>query len=266
MKRKPLPSLKPACAIAIGAPARLRALRAYVDAWNKNKAEGAGYITTLADWKAARKHCAGIAARYPDTAGRWGDAGRFAYQRHFYSQKFPFEVVGDATDRNRELNGSRDATGYYCDSFQNGLAIPVVLKYRRKVKHRDRDDRTNVLYCPAVRFTECEGVTSYPLDVYYDAGDAMRAAHGYAERAAEECREDDAKQRAEDDIYQARESIREARENVAALVADIRAAGALPAAICKVTRAALRMERTALHVALRTVKERRADYWSAVEN
>lgn len=264
MKRKHLPSLTPVANIRIGAPDRLRVLRAYVAAWN---APGSGYNSPLESWRVARGFCNSIALRSGSpTSGRWAPDHEGAPRgRPFYSDAFPFDVVGDATDRNIALNGyGPGATGYYCDSQYWETAIPVVCKYRRKEMHGE--ERTHVVYVPGVRFTEGDGVTCYPLDVYENQRDAMRAAHSYAERIAESERKSDAEQRAEDDIEEARDAIKEARAAVHALIVDLKSTGALPAALCGAIAARIKEERRAVWSALKTIKERRRNPWSAVEN
>lgn len=267
MKRKHLPSLAPVANIRIGAPDRLRVLRAYVAAWN---APDSGYNSPLESWRVARGFCNSIALRSGSpTSGRWApDHEGAPRDRPFYSDAFPFDVVGDATDRNRELNGygGNQPTGYYCDSEYWETAIPVVCKYRRKGTHGDGEERTHVVYVPGVRFTEGDGVTCYPLDVYENQRDAMRAAHSYAERIAESERKSDAEQRAEDDIEEARDAIKEARAAVHALIVDLKQTGTLPAALCGAIAARIKQARAEVWDAIKTIRARRDNPWSAVEN
>lgn len=131
---------------------------------------------------------------YSDTIGQYGE-----------------ELSARADDRNCGLRHS----GWYADNFQNELIEPRVCRMR---------SARGTLYIPATRRTECDGTQHYIKDAElvprgsdesaHDAAirDAMRTADHYAEREAEDCREDDAKYQAEQQTEDCREEIHQARD------------------------------------------------------
>lgn len=120
-------------------------------------------------------------------------------------------------------------------------------------------------------------------ETFTDEMEAARAADRLAELYAELCRDDDAKDRAEQDIEQAHEEIATARAEHSQLCAEMRAAQRMqfdllapeyvpparlseraPSAICKALRAQLKELRGQVSEAIKTIKERRENYWTAV--
>lgn len=232
--------LRRAVSLRVSARARLAALKLYSEQWNARP------HATKIDWKTARTFTGGIAPRYPETAGRWGDddgrrdAHGAAYRMPFYSDAFPFEIVGEAGD-SAFMRTVRDTTGYYCDDYQDDACVPVVLAYRlpRRIA-RARGDMRRV-FVPGWKMTDCDGVTCYPLDTYttdardfadtVDCGraclpraarDAMHAAHHYAERIAEDEREYQERALLENEREECHATVRSVRRDTLALLRELR--------------------------------------------
>lgn len=113
--------------------------------------------------------------------------------------------------------------------------------------------------------------------------EAARDADYMAQAYAEECREHDAQFMAEQDIESARGEIAEARKAHSALCNEIRAVSRMqfslldgstpparlsghPSAICQALRASLRQLRKQAAQAIKVIKARRDDPWSAVSD
>jgi hypothetical protein len=114
---------------------------------------------------------------------------------------------------------------------------------------------------------------------------AARAANSLASRYSELCRDDDAKQQAEQDIESAKESIAVARAEHSELCAEMRRAQRVqfdlltpgdlpparlteraPSAICKALRKQLEQLRNEVVREIKTIRERRDNPWTAVSN
>lgn len=122
-------------------------------------------------------------------------------------------------------------------------------------------------------------------ETYSDEMECARAADRLAELYAELRRDDDAKDRAEQDIESARDDIAMLRAEHTQLAREMRLAQRVqfdlldasyvpparlsdraPSAICKALRAQLKQLRTDVQRAIKTIKARRDNYWTAVES
>lgn len=92
--------------------------------------------------------------------------------------------------------------------------------------------------------------------------DCANAAQRLAERFAEDCREDDARRSAEEDIKEAQESIRGARAAHSALAPAAKYLSGPPLAAVKSELARFRAD---VRQARKIIAKRRDNYWSAVE-
>ena len=113
--------------------------------------------------------------------------------------KWPGNDLGDAYEVTR-----LDNTGWFSDNFQDGLVKGRVVSLRTPKGTR---------FYPGIYYTNCEGVTVYMNDYFTGedgAEEAARRADHYAEKDAEQCREDDAE-------YQADQRIGELKEEYHAL-------------------------------------------------
>lgn len=176
-----------------------------------------------------------------------------SYAKPYYCMSWMgLREVGKA----HELNQWIKHTGWFADSFQDGLIIGYVLQ----LPARENTPR----YIPAYYSTDSDGVTIYPLDWYEDAEEAARAADRYAEIYAEECREysakDQAEQQIEDCHEEAQNAISEFHEIKIALKGET-----LPAKICDITKSELMELREEVTKQISRINELKANFWIAVE-
>lgn len=160
-----------------------------------------------------------------------------------------------------------DHTGWYADNYQDALIVGHVCRMRSP---------RGTLYIPATRNTDCDGTVHYFGDVErvpkgateeeHDSAcrEAARSADHYAEKEAEECREDNAKWQAEEDIRQAREEIHSINQTTLSLIREIKQHGkkytpAVCIALASTIRAGLRDRAEQFKI----IKAREEDYWSA---
>jgi hypothetical protein len=174
--------------------------------------------------------------------------------RAFYVDNFGgFRIVGDSG----EVNTRQGHNGWYCDIWQEETVTGVVLQ----MPARNGEPR----YFPAVKWSDREGVTLYPLDIYDNKEDAARAADHIAERIGEEEREYSLKDRAEQDIEDAREEIKAAREERRALVAEMKQQdrNAARPAICAALRKQLADLKRQSRKAWKLIQERTENPYTA---
>lgn len=160
-----------------------------------------------------------------------------------------------------------DHTGWYADNYQDELIVAHVCRMRCP---------RGTLYIPATRNTGCDGTVHYINDAelvprgateeQHDQAcrEAARSADHYAEREAEECREENAKYQAERDIEEARAEIHGINKFVLALLGEIKAAGAdFTPAICTALRAEVQQYLRDRAEQFKIIKAREEDYWTA---
>jgi len=166
-----------------------------------------------------------------------------------------------------------EGDGWYADNWQNALIVGHVVKLRSP---------RGTLYIPATRNTDCDGTTHYladaervPRGASEDEHDnacreAARSADHYAEREAEEAREDDAKWQAEQQIEMARARIHEINQQALALLAETKPARtkkpAYGPAVCEALRTRVRALLADRARQFSIIGEREANYWSACPN
>lgn len=239
--------------------------------------------TTAQRLQAACVTTAKLAKNYPDSApySDWRNnverpfkrqpaAGRWARDytgpkagRPYYIDSLEatgWRMTGDASDVLRNAGAWRAADGcnWYADNYQYAVIKSAVLQL---------PSRAGVpVYIPATYCTDWDGATCYPLDRYDTPEDAARAAAGYAEKEAEESREYYAKDRAEQDITEAREQIHRINAQALALAREIKQQGqAFSPAICSALHGRLLGFIADRREQFRTIAERQTNYWSAVE-
>ncbi len=158
--------------------------------------------------------------------------------------------------------------GWYADNYQDARIVAHVCRMRSP---------WGTLYIPATRNTDCDGTVHYFGDVErvpkgateeeHDSAcrEAARSADHYAEKEAEECREDNAKWQAEEDIRQAREEIHEVNKAVLALAREMKQYGPIlkPRYICEALRAQIAGYLRDRAEQFKIIKEREDNYWSA---
>lgn len=160
-----------------------------------------------------------------------------------------------------------DHNGWYADNNQDELIVGHVCRMRCP---------RGTLYIPATMRTDSDGTVHYFGDVErvpkgateeeHDSAcrEAARSADHYAEKEAEECREDNAKWQAEEDIRQARAEIHGINKFVLALLGEIKAAGAdFTPAICTALRAEVQQYLRDRAEQFKIIKAREEDYWTA---
>ena len=235
---------------------RLQAARVITAKLAKNYPNSAHYC----DW---RNNVARPFERQPG-AGRWArDYTGPKADRPYYIDSLEatgWRVTGDASDVLRNAGAWRAAgdCNWYADNDHSETIKSAVLQ----LPSRDGSP----VYIPATYCTAWDGATCYPLDRYDTPEDAARAAAGYAETEAAESRDYYAKDRAEQDISEAREEIHRINVQALALAREIKQQGrAFSPAICSALRGQLLEFIADRRAQFRTIAERQANYWSAVE-
>lgn len=159
-----------------------------------------------------------------------------------------------------------DAVGFYSDNYENDTIRGGVERIR---------GARFTLYVPVTYCTGWDGVTyhmanAYPVERgskeedHEDARrDAAALAYTIAEREAEQCREEDAKQRAAEDIADARAEIHNTNKQALALLAEIRGRE-FTDNICAALRHRLHEYLADRRRCFSIIREREANYWSAV--
>lgn len=160
-----------------------------------------------------------------------------------------------------------DHTGWYADNYQNELIVGHVCRMRTP---------RGTLYIPATMRTDSQGTVHYindaelvPRGANEDAHalarrEAARSADHYAEREAEEAREDNAKWQAEQDIEEAREVIHSINTAALLLIRETKQhPDGFTAAICHALRAQLHGYLAERAEQFKIIKAREEDYWTA---
>lgn len=148
--------------------------------------------------------------------------------------------------------------GWYTDSFQSESCFGIV--------YRLPNGRGFLAGYTDPWNSNKDGSGPHSLDwtcSYATPEEAARAGDSMAERYAEECREDDAKQQAEAAIEQEREDIKTARERFRHLAAGIRESRLAPA-VCDEMRSAIRGIRREIRDSVSRIRELQKDPWKAV--
>jgi hypothetical protein len=180
------------------------------------------------------------------------------------------DTLGDYLGDWGEFSGGgrmlRDTTGFYADSWCSDTIQGGVERIR---------SARGTYYVPVTYCTGWDGVTYYMADAEivprnsteadHDTAkhEAARSAYHYAEREAEQAREDDAKSRAEEQIADARAEIHDINKTARALLAEIRGRE-FTQNVCEALRHRLREYMADRRRCFAIIKEREEDYWSAV--
>ena len=148
-------------------------------------------------------------ARYPRRAGYYKEYNAINYGEKGQIFADNFDIVGEKIGDCHEILSPRMRnTGYYADSFQCGVIRGAIVKLKTA---------RGVYYIPATYCTEWEGVTLHMesaelvkkgLNEDCHEGARVRMAYlsdSYAEREAENAREEDAKFQAEQKIESLKE-------------------------------------------------------------
>ncbi|MDD3885139.1 MAG: hypothetical protein PHW66_09470 [Gallionella sp.] len=160
-----------------------------------------------------------------------------------------------------------DHNGWYSDTHYDALIVGHVCRMRCP---------RGTLYIPATLCTGWDGTVHYLGDAElvpkgateeeHDRAcrEAARSADHYAEREAEEAREDNAKSLAESDIEQAREEIHGINQTTLSLIREIKQHGkkytpAVCIALASTIKAGLRDRAEQFKI----IKAREEDYWTA---
>lgn len=197
---------------------------------------------------------------YP--AGRWApDYTGPKSDRPYYLDSLDamgWRQTGDASDILRKAYGNRAADGcdWYADNLQDAVIKSAVLQLPSR--------NGSPVYIPATYCTYWDGATCYPLDQYDTPEAAARVAAGYAERAAEESRDADARDAAEQQIEEKRAEIHEINRAALALIREVKAAGTFTPAVCSALRGALADYMNDRRAAFKRIDTLTADYWAAI--
>jgi hypothetical protein len=224
----------------------------------KKRASESQYIRT---WKEAR---------YPRRAGYYKEYNAISYGEKGQIFTDNFDIVGEKIADSHELIRLKH-TGYYSDSFQSGVIRGAIVKLKTA---------RGVYYIPATYCTEFDGVTLHMqsaeivekgLSEDCHEGARVRMAYlsdSYAEREAENAREDDAKFQAEQKIESLKEDKQRAREAARDLIKDIRAQrdrGEIAAGICSLLTRELMQLRQDIKNANAFIKDLKGNYWLSVD-
>lgn len=162
-----------------------------------------------------------------------------------------------------------DHNGWYADHYCDETIKGGVIKLRTA---------KGVLYIPVISWTNSDGITLYFNDaervprgsgeeVHEKAiNEAARSADHYAERVAEDSREYAAKDQAEQDISQARETIHETNKTALNLLKEIKQAGQFSPGICAALKTHLNGLLSTRADCFKTIEKLKNNYWLAVEN
>jgi hypothetical protein len=170
-----------------------------------------------------------------------------------------FRVVGDAHDIcKREGSRRVEHSGWYCNSLQDDLAIGFVAQMTA-VDGKPR-------FIAGVRTTDSCGEIVWPLEVFDDLLEAVSSADHQAERFAEDAREYEAKDRAEQEIEELREEIRANRTERHELVREMRRLkGAVESSIiCKALRGRIIQLKEESRKAHKRIAKLDDNFWEAV--
>jgi hypothetical protein len=185
-------------------------------------------------------------------------------QKYFVDSldQFPCKKWIDA-----EKTGARNISSWYADNMQHELITPAVV-FIRNPKALNDDDRDNagahIQFMPAIYWSDCDSATVY-ADVYDCMNEAAHAANRYAERVAEEGREEDAKYRAEEDIKTHREMIHELNREALPLIAELKAhPEGYAEPICKVIKNTLNDIMYQRAKAFQNIEKLEDNYWNAI--
>lgn len=146
-------------------------------------------------------------------------------------------------------------TGWYADNDQNDLYVGQVyqLPARNGVEQ----------YVPALVHSGYGTGTLYLGDVGPDKEQAARDADHYAQKEAEESREADAKDQAEQQILEAREEIHRINKEVLPALKDIKG-HKFSVPVCSMLRAGILEHLADRRNAFNTIKKLEANFWDAV--
>ena len=224
-----------------------------------------------------RKQAAACLTRNPT----WKAAHNWRYWKHFYLFGTPnnqrdekgamftdtVDQIGEYVGDYWKVNSLIDNTGWYSDNWQNETIKGGVCKLRTS---------KGVFYIPVVYYSDSDGTIHYLNDMEkvdkgakeYEhetaAREAARSANYYAEKLAEEAREYNAKDKAEQDISEARATIHAINKKALSLLAEIKKHGAFSPAVCVALREKLADYLRERGAQFRTIEKRQSDFWSAV--
>ena len=224
------------------------------------KAKAAEYPNIYPTWKRAFKS-------YPPRITR----GQKHYQNSVTLSKdktcyfcdtfddFPADYLGTANSVLPRL-----PHGWYADNFQEQTVRPHVLLMRVK----NRNGKKELVYLAGVDYSDWDGVIVF-VDIYHDCQeDAARAANYEAERIAEQCREDDARYQAEQQIEEKREELHQINKKTIALIKELKRGLSLKIsnypAICATVHESIQdaiEEKSEIYAKIAELKD---NYWSAV--
>lgn len=146
-------------------------------------------------------------------------------------------------------------TGWYADNDQHAMYVGQVyqLPARKGVEQ----------YVPAIRHSDYGTGTLFLGEITSDKGDAARWADQNAEKAAEESREYDAKDAAEQQIAEAREEIHVINRQVLPALKELKGARLTPA-ICSMVRGGISELLAERRAAFKKITKLQDDFWQAV--
>jgi hypothetical protein len=250
------------------------------------------YVATRRDYYA--RYAAGFPECYPHNVGNPLDWRKgFALTSY---KRFPSANAGWSQDRkqfytsNPENSGFRkvgsmetlrpnyrENSGWYCDSYQYETATGLVYQLPSRAGC--------MILVPCIHLSESgeyifamdESVTTERVTDEYDleeiAKDVVMTAHRNAERYAEDAREYDAKDRAEQQIETAREEIASARTMRRKIVAELRylrhllpASGEGFATVCESIVMRIDDLKQLSAKAYKRIAELESNYWSAIND
>lgn len=172
---------------------------------------------------------------------------------------FPGSIVGDAGDIVR-----MDYKGWYTDNDQRDTMTGAVIAIRNP--HKTDEDGAHKQYMPATYHSDWDSATVH--NEFYDCKDeAARAADHYAEREADQCREFDAKDQAEQQILTLREELHDLNREALPLIKEVKGyTWKYQGPVCDAIKEKLIRIIRERSEAFEKIAKLEDNYWSAVES
>jgi hypothetical protein len=229
--------------------------------------------TTEQKQKRAREIKYGKRSRYHKNSVSWSHEKTGVWCGALFSDRF----LGDAVDAHdvarAEHSRLADATGFYADCWCDNVVVPVVVKTRARFCVDRGKHKITTAYIPAVRFTDQDGVTSWPGDYMEAQMDAARLAYAYAEKVAEEARDYEARDRAQQEIEERHEHIKNTSQDIKSARAELQALkrarvcdGIDTSTLRKMLRAQIVTMRSSIKASLKRIQALEDNYWCSVEH
>jgi hypothetical protein len=159
-----------------------------------------------------------------------------------------------------------DHTGWYCDAFQDetlrGCVLQMPARNGKEIFLPAYEDPCNAgTYAVCFDWIEGERGSRWDKEDQQALRDAARAADSFAEHQAEDMREHDEAWQRGRQYAELRDEIANERDELRALVRELKTAREHGPAICKALRETVREKRDAMHKAWQQAEDCKAGIW-----